>query len=117
MCTSTDDFLCSTSSRYLRLCFEAHVKQFDYITIQTGSVLKYLNICVVQSEYGISFEQTHHIKTTIIDKWLPPSSAECIKGVDTPFWTDPQYEHALAEQLPATSDELKRLEKKIWRKV
>ena len=40
VCTSTDDFLCLTSSRSLQLHFEAHVKQFVDITIQTGSVLK-----------------------------------------------------------------------------
>ncbi len=87
-------------------------KQFVDITVQTGSVLKYLNIRIVQSEYGISFNQTHHIKTTIIRKWFPLSSTERIKGVDTPSCTDPQYECALAEQLPATRDKFKRLEKK-----
>ncbi len=85
VCTSTNDFLCSTSSCSLRLHFEQHVKQFVDITVQTGSVLKYLNIRVVQSEFGVSFNQTHHIKTTIIDKWFPPSSTERIKGVDAPF--------------------------------
>ncbi len=82
------------------LRFEAHFKQFFDITVQTGA----LNIRVVQLEYGISFNQTHHITTTIIDKWFPPTTTECIKGVNTPFCTDPQYKHALSEKLSATNE-------------
>ncbi len=66
----------------------------------------------MKSEFGVSFDQAHHIKTTIINKWFPPSLTERIKGVDTLFRTDPQYERALSEQLPATGDDLKCLEKK-----
>ena len=34
-------------------------KVFD-LTVNEGSILKFLNICIVQSPAGISFDQTNH---------------------------------------------------------
>ena len=59
---------------------------------------------------GISFDQTHHIKTTIIEKWFPKGKAEVIKTADTPYRTDAEYERSLAEFLPAQGPELEKLQ-------
>ena len=79
-------------------------------TVQTGMVLKYLNVKIVQTDFGISIDQTQHIKITIIDRFFPPTRTERLKSVDTPYRTDGEYERALAEALPATGQELKALE-------
>ena len=80
------------------------------VTVQTGTVLKYLNVKIVQTDFGISIDQTQHIKTTLIDRLFPPNRTERLKPVDTPYRTDGEYERALAEALPATGQELKALE-------
>ena len=36
------------------------------VTIQDGKVMKYLNMRIIQTHKGISINQTHHIKTTLL---------------------------------------------------
>ena len=57
-------------------------KFFD-VTTQEGPILKYLNLCFVQSSYGISFDQTEHIHDMILNLWLKELS-EYVKGSHTP---------------------------------
>ena len=109
--TSTDDFLISSSSISLfkRLC--THIEEYVPITIQEGPVIKYLNIRIIQTELGISIDQTHHIQTSVLDTWFPATKTERLKSADTPYRTDSQYERDLQEQLPATGTQLAKLEK------
>ena len=65
--TLTDDFLCAYSHVDLFSTFQKHMEHFVPVTVQEGHALKYLNIHVVQTAQGISIDQTHHIKTKIID--------------------------------------------------
>ena len=60
---------------------------------------------------GISFDQTSHIITRILDKWFPANSTELLKTADTPYQTDGEFEKAINETLPATGEELARLKK------
>ena len=87
-----------------------HLKRFVPITTQDDAVMKYLNVRLVQTDLGISIDQTHHIKTTILDPWFP--KGELIKTADTPYRTDSDFEKALRTQLPATGKELAQLEAK-----
>lgn len=114
--TSTDDFLCAynygNKALLDRLCTELR-KLFD-ITEKGGTVLSYLNLRIIQTEYGISYDQTDHIERKIVNKYFPPSKIEenKLKPVHTPFRTDSDYEKELMEQLPAVGSELKALESK-----
>eukprot|EP00956_Cyclotella_meneghiniana_P029504 scaffold71543_cov60-Cyclotella_meneghiniana.AAC.2 len=112
--TSTDDFLCAFNSQSLfnRLCDKMRT-MFD-ITTKEGSRLSYLNLDIIQTEHGVSYDQTDHIRRKIINKYFPPEKiAESkLKPVHTPFRTDSDYEKELAEQLPASKDELKSLEQR-----
>lgn len=60
--TSTDEFLCAYNIKQVldRLCTELQ-RLFD-ITTKGGTVLKYLNLSIIQTEHGISFDQTEHIE-------------------------------------------------------
>ena len=60
-------------------------------------VLKYLNIRVIQSKMETSYDQTHYIQTPVLDVWFPPTSTEQIKGTDTPYRTNSQFEKDLSE--------------------
>jgi len=110
--TSTDDFLCEYShiELYRDLC--TYLKKYFDITTEEGSKLMYLNLRIIQTVYGVSFDQTDHIQRTIVDKFFPPETTEILKSVHTPFRTDSQYELDLAEQLPATDSQLSALIKK-----
>ena len=112
--TSTDDFLCgyNNESIFNKLC-ENLKKLFD-ITVKQGSILMYLNLRIIQSIYGVSYDQTQHIIRKIINKYFPEwkIAENGLKPVHTPFRTDSEYEKELMEQLPATGKELKALEEK-----
>jgi hypothetical protein len=112
--TSTDDFMCAHSNENIYEALCTYFKQFFDITIQTGTAVKYLNNRIIQSDLGISYNQTEHIKHKIIQKHFPPQKIgdSMMKEVHTPFRTDSQYEIDLAEQLPATKEELKELVEK-----
>ena len=90
--TSTDDFLCSSTSESLFANLVKHLEQYVPVTVQDGHILKYLNLRIIQTDQGVSFDQTHHIKTNIVDEWFPASKIERIKSADTPYRTDSEYE-------------------------
>jgi hypothetical protein len=108
--TSTDDFLVCYSTPTLYSMLQVHMKKFVPITTQEGQVMKYLNVRIVQSDMGISIDQTHHIQTTILDKWFPSHKTEQLKTADTPYRTDSEFEKQLNSQLPAKDADLQALE-------
>ena len=57
--------------------------------------MKYLNMQIVQTNMGISIDQTRHIQTNILDKWFPPDTTEQFKTADTPYRTDSEFERQL----------------------
>ena len=105
---STDDFLCAYTSTDIFYRFQAHLATYFNLTRQEGPELKYLNFRIIQSEFGISMDQTRHIRESIIDPWFGTSTN--VRTADTPFRTDSQFEQDLAEVLPASPDELQQLE-------
>ena len=88
------------------------MERFVPVTTQDGKVMKYLNMRIIQTDEGISIDQTHHIKTTILDNWFLPKQTEQLKTADTPYRTDSDFERQLETQLPAIGEDLKLLEKK-----
>ena len=110
--TSTDDFLCvcSNDQNFARL--KTHMERFVPVTTQDGKVMKYINTRIIQTDEGISIDQTHRIKTAILDNWFPPKRTEQLKTADAPYRTDSDFERQLETQLPAIGEDLKLLEKK-----
>jgi len=110
--TSTDDFLCAFSDVSIFYKLEAHLKEIFGLTKKEGPQFEYLNLRITQSKYGISYDQTGHIIDSIVHHFFPPDSTERLKDVHTPFRTDSQFEQDLSEQLPATGNHLRELEKR-----
>eukprot|EP00956_Cyclotella_meneghiniana_P015837 scaffold24602_cov53-Cyclotella_meneghiniana.AAC.1 len=75
---------------------------------------KYLNLRIISTEHGVSYDQTEHIEHKIIKKYFPDWKVadSGLKAVHTPFRTDSQYEIDLLEQLPLQGKDLKEAEKK-----
>jgi hypothetical protein len=109
----TDDllFLSKTRQPFLQLMQELQ-KLFD-LTICEGSILKFLNLRIVRSPAGVSFDQTQHIKRTILDEYfkdVPPGS---ITKQLYPFPIDSSFERTLYESPPLTGIDLVNVTKKF----
>ena len=42
------------------------------VTTNEGNSLKYLKVRILQTDKGISTDQTHQVKPTVIDHWFHP---------------------------------------------
>jgi len=87
-----------------------HMKLFFPFTTQDKKVMEYLNMRVIHTDVGISIDQTHHIKSTILDAWFLPDTTEQPKTAETLYRTDSEFEHQSETQLPATGNEFFALE-------
>ena len=65
----TDDVLLASVTRapfvYLQQELE---KMFDF-TCREGTILKFLNFCIIQSPSGISLDQTQHITANVLAEY------------------------------------------------
>jgi hypothetical protein len=103
---ATDDilFLFKTHGPFL-LLQKSLEKLFD-LTVTEGSILNFLNLHIVQSPASISFNQSDHIRNTILHEYfanVPPSS---IKMQPYPFPLDSFFEHHLFEAALLTGIDL-----------
>ena len=105
--SETDDFLILSSSTSLYLELKAHLAKAFSITTQEGPVLKYLNLRIIQSEAGISIDQTQHILDMVQPHY--PKNSNFTK-TDSPFRTDRSYESEIINAIPSTKEELALLE-------
>jgi hypothetical protein len=82
---ATDDilFLYKTRTTFLTLRRELE-KLFD-LTVSEGSVLKFLNLHIVQSLAGISFDQMHHIHNNLLAKYFANVDPKSIKDATLSF--------------------------------
>jgi hypothetical protein len=99
---ATDDilFLSKTRSPFLTLRMELE-KLFD-LTVSEGSLLKFLNLRIVQSPAGISFDQTQHIHNNILAEYFANVDPKSIKMQPYPFPLDSSFERRLFEAPPLT---------------
>jgi len=79
-------------------------KLFDP-TVSEGSLLKFLNLCIVQSSAGISFDQTHHIRSNILAEYFAGVDTKSIKMPYT-FPLESSFECRLFEAIPLTGIDL-----------
>jgi len=108
----TDDllFISKTRSPFLRLKSELE-KLFD-LTVCEGSILKFLNLRIIQSPSGVSFDQTNHIKNTILYDYFKDVPVNSIPRQLYPFPLDASFERKLYEAPPLTGVALLNTTKK-----
>ena len=73
--------------------------------------LLYLNLRIIQYQYGISIDQTYHIKDTILAQWFLDAS-ERVNSDPNRFKEDRIFELTLADTLLATPAEIYHLEER-----
>ena len=69
-------------------------------------VKKYLNNKIIQSEHGISVDQTDFINDILLE-FIPRNMK--IPRTDTPLWTDKQFSIDILDAIPADEAEWQRL--------
>ena len=103
---STDDILLCTKHRDIFIRIKDLLNTAFGVTYQDSSVIKYLNYNIIQSEFGISLDQTEFI-SGILDEYIPKNMK--VPKTDTPLRTDKQFGIEVADSTPADVAELKRL--------
>jgi hypothetical protein len=108
----TDDILMASKSDKPFIHLQATLSTFFDLTTNQGTTLKFLNMRIIQSPCGISFDQTKHIQSQILDTYfkdVPPSS---IPHKPYPFPIEASFEQQLYESPPLTDIDLQNTEAK-----
>lgn len=110
ICVETDDLLISYSSFRLVQLLENELKKLFKYTKEEGTVLKFLNFRIIQSEHGISIDQTKHIIKEVLNPYWSNKNRDNIRKRTGPFPTDPQVEHEIMNATILEGKALKDLE-------
>jgi hypothetical protein len=106
----TDDLLFISKTCTPFLCIKAELeKLFDLIC--EGSVLKFLNLQIIKSPNGISFDQMQHIQNTILHDYFKDIPPDSIPRQLCPFPLDATFEKRLYEAAPLTGIDLTNVTK------
>ena len=99
ICLATDDIILFTDNI---ICFQRLQIEFNPIfeySIQNHSVLTFLNIHIIQSNYGIIIDQTKHIISNIINPYWKDKNTSSIPWESYPFHTESSFETELFNYL------------------
>jgi hypothetical protein len=108
----TDDVLMASKSTKPFLHLQATLSTSFDLTINQDTILKFLNMRIIQSPCGISFDKTKHIQSQILDTYfkdIPPMS---IPIKTYPFPIEASSEQNLYESPPLTDIDLQHIEEK-----
>ena len=95
----TDDILMLASNiRCHHVLFQHLQTDFD-LTFQTGAIIKFLNLRIIQSNHGISIDQNDHIDD-FLRKYFANRDPSSIPYFSYPFPTSNSFERRLYESLP-----------------
>ena len=108
LAVQTDDILLATNSKDLKEEVLNTLLSAFKVTTQEGTILKYLNFRIIQSDSGVSIDQTDHI-LDLVNSYIPVDTK--LSPVDTPLRTDRQFQTEVGASLPSSPSELKSLEK------
>jgi hypothetical protein len=105
---ATDDFLVSSPTYGIFGDFKCYLNKHFLLTVQTGHVLKFLGLRIIQSSSGITIDQGEYIFEMLnhyfgwdVDK---------IKTVSTPMRYDSEFERELYDAIPLSGEELRKAE-------
>jgi hypothetical protein len=102
---ATDDFLCAFATFKHFDDFRQFLTKYFKLTVNTGPVLEFIGLWIIQSEHIISIDQAKYI-FEILEAFYG-SDVERIKHVKTPMRYDSAFEKELFESTPLSASELK----------
>jgi len=109
----TDDLLFISRTREPFLRLKLALEKLFNSTVCEGSVLKFLNLRIIQSPSGISFDQTRHIQNVILAEYFKDIPTDSIKQQLYPFPLEPSFEKTLYEAKPLTGIDLTNATKRF----
>jgi hypothetical protein len=65
------------------------------VTLQEGAILRFINMCIIQSPDGISIDQTDHIVETIVEAYFKNRDTSELRSITNPFHTYSSFEQRL----------------------
>jgi hypothetical protein len=89
------------------------LRQMFDLTSKQGSTLKFLNLRIVQSPLGVSFDQTQHITTQIIEPYFGKTPTTIVPRRLYPFPIEASFESTLYEAPLLSGLDLHNMEKKL----
>ena len=103
---ATDDIFVSCKSYAIFDDIVQYMRQFFELTTQTGSVLKFLGLRIIQSNHAISLNQGEYVFDMLCHYF--GKEVDHVKTLNAPMRYDGDYEKELADALPLTEAELKK---------
>ncbi len=110
---ATDDILFISKTRAPFLFLRQELEKLFDLTVTEGSVLKFLNLRIVQSPAGISFDQTQHIRSILLGEYFANVDPRSIKMHPYPFPLEASFERRLFEAIPLTGIDLTNATKRF----
>jgi hypothetical protein len=89
---ATDDFLVLANDREHFLALKSGLEKLFKMTLQEGSVLRFLNLRIIQSPHGISIDQTDHVVDSIIEPYFKLRDVSKLVRIISPFPMDTSFE-------------------------
>ena len=104
VCLATDDLLCAFLKYAHFDDLVKYLRRFFNLTVQTGHVLSFLSLRIIQTDLAISVDQGEYIYDLLLKYY--GQSVDRIKTVTTPMRSDSAYEKELFESPPLVGNEL-----------
>lgn len=105
ICLATDDLLCSFPSYAIFDNFKAYMEEHFKLTVQTGKILTFLGMRIIQTDLGISCDQAEYLFDLVYAQY--GRAIEHLKTATTPARYDNQYELDLYNSPPLSDEELR----------
>ena len=102
LCLSTDNYILACKYKYIQDFFNDAVKRAFNITSQSGSIIQYLNYHIIQSNYGISLDQTEHIIHMTANRY----PYRDVVQFNTPLSTDKDFHTKKGLSFPSNKSDL-----------
>jgi hypothetical protein len=104
ICLATDDLLCSHPNQEEFDKLVKYLSTFFELSVQQGNVLKFLSLRIIQTNKGISIDQSEYIYSLLLHFY--GDDLDFIKTSTTPMRTDSQFEKEMQEAVPLQGQDL-----------
>jgi hypothetical protein len=98
--------LCSFWTYQLFDDFRLFLEQYFQLSVQTGHVMNFLGLCVIQTNIGISLDQSLYIYEML--EIFFGKNVDTVKSLSTPMRHDTEFEKEMHDAIPLSKSELKQ---------
>jgi hypothetical protein len=102
---ATDDMLCSFKTYRHFDDFRLFLQQYFQLSVQTGHVMNFLGLRVIQTNIGISLDQSLYVYDML--ETFFGKNVEFVKSMSTPMRHDTEFEKEMHDAIPLSPSELK----------